>query len=208
MNVIEFMTEAEVLLSESSPATFIHRRRKTFLEFLRIESQNGGVIHPPHLRIIMTRQGQETVRVLLSRVLEEYIEALEAADPLHLKEEVIDSYNYLLSVMFYTTEDADQMFSQLYKFPELADQKNGGRYLLEKLPELMVALGDFLKLLRLRPWQLTVQEEAGKRVEEGFIHFFLKAQEILLAVFESQREFEKLFLAKDLVLQFRIESHY
>ncbi len=187
----------EWLLSPEIWDPILALRRETFMGFLKIE-ESHGVTHNPRPLAIFTRKGQEEVRGLLFRSLEEFWESADSNTPEHEKEELIDAINYLMATCFYLPEN----------YPKELLKVLPGKRPLVTLPALPSVLDILMRTLevsfRARPWQETLQSEFKTHEYYGMLLAFLG---YIVSRF-TQREFLEYFIAKNAVLEFRIRSHY
>jgi len=187
------------------------KRNLTFLAFASIENQKGFV--KPTVSF-SSSQGQEMLRIMLFRTLEEVVEASEAKANNHVLEELIDALNYLMSALM-----LDQEYFTIERMTELTyDILNNQRWITFVPEDIVVSdhsilyilhliMGRMAETFRNRAWMNQTQqtffhgyEEAGQ-VYQRILHTFL-------VHFDSWETFYKFFVAKDNVLQFRLNSKY
>lgn len=195
-------------VKEVGPAvnSMLNLRRDTYTGFARIESEKGFL--KPHCSI-HTSQGQEMVRLLCFRVLEEIAESIEASDPDHVKEEAVDAMNYLLAILVLDPEAFSPERYNVLLTEAVQDIRQWGQKLsTEDLGRITYnfgsKLGDFL---RNRSWMNNTQDPyfSGFDVMETLI---TETAKLLIATSESFDEFYRYYVAKDSVLQFRLKSKY
>lgn len=205
------LTIEEVRFSSDAIHDLVVRRDKRFKEFAGIEENNGFV--RPSVSF-STSQGQEMLRIMLFRVLEEVVESSESEAQLHIQEELIDALNYFMSAVM-----LDDLFFTVNKMAELTygtilnhrtwrepgDIEPPGYYSISKIAELVA--GRMAETFRNRAWM--------HQTQQSFFHGYRNAAEcyvdflsFVLDYFTGWEEFHRLFVAKDMVLQFRLESKY
>jgi hypothetical protein len=182
----------------------IFMRRDTFTGFAEREAKKG------FLRIgipFNTTQGQEVVRIISFRVLEELAESYDSKNPDHSYEELIDAFNYLLSI-FLLGKTIDPKLAQMLQ--EVSEESFSGttsmhitlRHLGEACVILGVQVGD---LLRNRAWM----ENAQSTYFDGDLTGILRPLfAMIFRLFPSFGSFWSYYVAKDSVLQFRLRSNY
>lgn len=189
----------------------IAMRRSTFFGFLQVEKQKG-VIDPKIP--FSSSKGQETLRILCFRVLEEAAESFVSENDSHVKEEAIDAFNYLISIplLDHTGPSDEQLANHLsslsYQVYRDHEEPLGLNLTLEDLGNFTVLLGgDLGDVLRNRAWMEQTQDPyfSGSAI---LLRVILKIGERLMRVFDSYHEFSWYFRAKDYVLQFRLKTKY
>lgn len=185
----------------------IAMRRETFMGFLTIEQTNGFVKAKVSLA---TSHGQEMVRIISFRVLEELAEAIQSENDDHYYEELIDAFNYLLSLFLLGEIQHPALAQQLTELCyDVWSRSN--HYTIERLTEAHIGkaaiilgarLGD---LLRNRAWMQNAQNTYfdANLFQVLYWLFFL-----ILNRFKSFEQFYCYYIAKDSVLQFRLRSQY
>ena len=210
-------------------------RLRSYRGFAQVEMEgNKGFLRPS--ADLATSLGQEMVRVLFARGMEELIEAMDAEDTDHVLEELIDSLNYFLAipllaagtelgdsqvtVLGYTAQVCYDAFDSLHVetgvgIPDLNAATSG-----KGIPEvdvlspggivgLLTSAGTMLEKLRNRGWQNSPQSLYfdGYPSIAGFIRYLIRMY--CGTAFKGDWEhFAKFFIAKDKVLQFRLRSMY
>lgn len=193
--------------AEHSPelwSTLIEFRRQTWTGFASIEAERGFVkpkVSPA------TSQGQEIIRILCFRVLEELAEAFTSEDRDHYMEELIDAFNYLLSIFLLSGKQSPDLPEYLYSVSAGAlGSRRGKKIQQTDLGYVTVILGAELgDLLRNRAWMNNSQNtyfdgDLFKILEPIFI--------LIWSFFDDYVSFWQYFVAKDSVLQFRLKSKY
>lgn len=184
-------------------------RRKTFTAYLEIESSKG-FIKAAHLR---TSQGQEILRLLGFRILEELCESAMAEADAHRKEELIDAFNYLYSITFIDEEIPGvgweiDIFTESLILLEAQNHWNCTTPLEVEMGKITMSLcGSLADTLRNRAWMNHPQDLYWSGLPE-LERFFRDLTEIILCRFSSFNEFWSYFVAKNGVLRFRLESNY
>lgn len=193
---------------EASPLTrevwgdLLELRYQTFTGFAILE-QAQGIVRPTVN--LSTAVGQETLRLLAFRVIEELGEAHLAIDKDHYYEELIDAFNYLLSLTLLEGKVKPELLVQLEvsttvigKHPSRMNYSTIGYCAVE----LGGKLGDYL---RNRPWM----HNAQSTYFDGDLVVLIKTtMETILSLFPDESTFYKYYVAKDSVLQFRLRSKY
>jgi len=157
-------------------------------------------------------RGQDGIRLLLMRSIEELLEVLTADLQLHQQEEVIDSINYLLSLLCLDQDAfprAAELFSKrvLERWPAVKFNVFSKDSLGDVLIRVLYPASSVLELLRNRSWQYHAQScyfdglvDLSWYVADTFLN--------LLGFFTDWWEFLSFYIAKDRVLQFRLRSRY
>lgn len=214
MNVLDVMpTEDQIprMIDFTECVELMKLRHKRFTMLTKIESERQGFVK--NQADISTPNGQEMLRILMQRTLEEAGESFESTDGVHRKEEVIDAVNFmwagfLLDPHLFSIRQVAQLLNQSII---VATISHGwvdlplDYYDLGVLTyELATRIGDYL---RNRPWHQNAQDQyfAGR---EAMILVWMNAMKVLLKVFKSPGEFWAFFMAKDRVLEFRIQTQY
>jgi hypothetical protein len=192
-------------------------RYDTARGFAEIEEQRGFLTKGINLS---TTHGQEQVRILFARGVEEYLEALDAKDPKHVREELIDAVNYWLCI---AVQDVEFEYSRLSEFlsvtlnpvfntPEYSyDFTDGARQamLWTGFKTILFAANPLLEKLRNRAWQNSAQSTYFDGRPQLYTFTKIMLREIILKGFAgSWEDFIAYYIAKDNVLQFRIRSDY
>lgn len=228
MNVNDFITERlPGELEDPTPEAWeilLDYRQDTFLGFLRVEEANGGIQSNVSLS---TKQGQESVRMLFARTLEEYFEARSSGTKQHFLEELIDALNYGMSILFLESRPtemkkvAEALSTEFLKAQDswdghcvawFADSDQVSLEVICKWEENLLGLAEesdlMLSSLRNRAWQESVQSPYF----DGWPQLVAWVAVLALLIFElfdfDWDSFVQLFVAKDKVLQFRLRSAY
>ena len=177
-------------------------RFETFKGFATIEAEKGFV--RPIVNLSSTH-GQETLRLLAFRVIEELGEAHLSQDPDHYYEELIDALNYLLSLTLLEGKIQPELLTQLEASTK-AIGKHTGRMNFATVGYCSVELGGKMgDFLRNRPWM----NQAQSTYFDGDLVKLIKTTlDTILSLFPDSATFYRYFVAKDSVLQFRLKSRY
>lgn len=214
MNVLDVMpTEDQIPqvigLEECTQLMALRHQRFTMLTY--IETNRRGFVR--NQADISTTEGQEMLRILMQRTLEEAGESFESIDGVHRKEEVIDAVNFmwagfLLDPHLFTIRQVAQLLNRSITLAILShgwlDAPLDYRDLGMLTYELTTRIGDYL---RNRPWHQNAQDQyfAGR---QAMIMVWMNTMKVLFKVFKSPEEFWAYFIAKDKVLEFRIQTQY
>lgn len=182
----------------------LKRRRSTYQGFAVIEEQGGGILSPQ--LSLATARGQEAIRVLVMRVLEELMEAEESTEAEHFEEELIDALNYAWVLLIgdptfkvVENESVTRFLSYSWRNREFGDDVT--------TCDLFRASGELLETLRNRAWQ----HNAQSLYFDGWpvlVSFVLRVSRYVFSRFKDWPSFWKMFLAKDEVLKFRLSTSY
>jgi len=192
-------------------------REGVFEGFYKLEVEQGTA---PKIRSLSTSQGQDAIRNYLFRTLDEIGESILSHDRPHLLEELIDAFNYYLSVMMYdpVSIDPNRLFVVLEDvlgqnwFSKDAHLKGhvvhstvDRTYFLGKATLHCSVISDYL---RNRSWmrQAQANQFAGADEMFGFLRFFMI--QMILPYFCNLDEFYTYYMAKNDVLKFRLDSKY
>lgn len=201
MNILDYWPKEDPpLLDNLAWEVLLARRQLTFLGFVDLERESGFLDAPVSLS---TAKGQEMARILMFRTLEEFVEAIQAKDAAHRLEELIDSLNYLWSLMCLDPDVS------LTEFPARGiDPIFRGQAISASALHLMTYhLASATEFFRNRAWMHNAQDvyfNGADQLRESV----LMCTDIILSHFESWEQFWRYFIAKDEVLQFRLRSHY
>lgn len=211
MNVQQYLNRTKFYeLDQSTCLDLIRRRKKTFQGFALIEQERG--IIPANVSLSNSR-GQDVLRLLLYRSLEEVLEAFDSVDLDHYREEVIDAANYLLSSLLIEESlfTDDEMAGAILSIARTHYAGNSiyPRFDLTTIGAyaLAVAGEDVSDVLRNRAWMRRAQDPyfTGK---QKLLDVVKGALSILLSAFPTWSEFCQMYFAKDEVLQFRLRTNY
>lgn len=206
MNIQDFLPE-KVPTSSSVEIwdSLIDLRQKTFTGFLTVEANNGFL--RPKVSLA-TSHGQEMVRILCFRVLEELAEAYDSNDREHYLEELIDAFNYLLSLFLLEGEIPSGLSEKLHQMTEkyLDPDQETVKLTLALMGNATLQLGSKLgDTLRNRAWM----NHAQNTFFDGQLTELLKPViALILSLFPDFATFYSMYVAKDSVLQFRLKSRY
>lgn len=187
-------------------------RKATFTGFAALEKDQGFITPTVNFS---TSKGQEMLRIMLFRVIEECVESFESVDPNHIKEEAIDAMNYLLSALMldHTLFPAHRLADHMLLWSKEVYEPSNLYRLNQPLTEhdisaISICIGGKLAdTFRNRAWM----NRAQTTLFEGYYAFVEAAKLImgkLFTTFSSWEEFYTFFVAKDKVLQFRLKSRY
>lgn len=218
MNIQNFMPSSVESITDGRPLhehldDLVATRTAVFQQFGRLEVANGGrrdVFQP-----LWSKAGQDTARNFLMRSIEEILEAIEAREPEHMMEELVDSFFYLYSIRILDpsyesiSSKADELEDMLVSWERARPPYPvTPTFEMFELPAVLLgAMSQFLATLRNRTWQNQVQQpyftgqEELNALIETWIHCYLP-------YFGSVQEFLIYCRAKHHVLIFRLETHY
>lgn len=216
MNIRDFWDEAipqsmEIPGAEAWQA-ILACRASTYRGFAKVEEIHGLV----NLDIRLdTAPGQDVLRTMTMRGLEEMLESAGSFDPDHRLEELIDALNFFLNLaVMDKTIDLGRLVqdlsSQFYGFGIVDPLSEPLVWTTEINYALIDALTDMapmLARLRNRSWQNSPQSTFFDGWPET-CNFLSSVCYRLLNFFPSWESFVRYFMAKDRVLQFRIKSQY
>lgn len=189
--------------SEDQWSKLIEMRRQTFMGFAAVEAMHAGVVKPKVN--FATVQGQEAIRMLCFRTLEELGESYLSEDKDHYYEELIDAFNYLLSLFCLegnTPADLPRFLNDIASELAGIPPKMDLMWLGEVTVQLGGVLGDYL---RNRPWMHNAQ---STYFDGDLIKLIGPTLEAILCLFPDFDLFYRYFVAKDSTLQFRLRSNY
>lgn len=213
MNITHLWPEEVPGFSREALAELMRLRQETFRGFAEIEAEKGFV--KPTVSISTTR-GQDTIRLMAFRVIEEVAESIAAIEEAHCKEEAIDALNYLLSLFLLDKtslkpERTLDMLEQCFNYWLFSYLAGGGE------PKPLVAedfqlfgtmlCGQVAEGLRNRSWMHNAQDTYFSQ-QKNFYSAMSTCVMRLLSVFESWDEFYCYYVGKDRVLQFRLKTNY
>lgn len=208
MNVNQHFPSVEEIRSLKA-ADLLILRGHTFYGYCAIETQNGGI--DPSISLSLPR-GQDQVRLLFARTVEEVLEAYHADDLTHFLEELIDAINFATSLLFLVDFHREETHDQANQLLDRA--LTSARYgTLDRIhiPEMLMqtarAMHPLLESLRNRSWMNHSQHpyfQGHKDLLAAVYHVWIN----ILPFFESQDHFKQFYVAKDRVLQFRLATKY
>jgi len=185
----------------------LERRCKVFRGFCELEATQGFLAYPTALS---SSKGQDMVRILTTRVLEEILESQEASDPAHVLEELIDALNFLLAIACLDEETprlllCTQMAKAVDPYPlqRLEATYSGSA----ALKAFLLNLNPMLETLRNRAWQRRTQSLYFEGWEP-LINFIVAVWRAIVMEFDSWEQFCWFYVAKEAVLQFRLTTNY
>ena len=201
-----------------SPEVFLDllkTRYETALGFCELEKVKGFIQLGTDLG---SSKGQEMLRLLMFKTIEEVAEAIQAADEDHQKEELIDALNFLLEArLLEVTSIDDPLFSTdgvpriMYTAWITVHEYPASNYFYiptkDDLGEIAYSLGLVGDRLRNRSWMHNPQDiyfTGRKALDSTLINVLL----IIFQCFEDWTEFYQFFKAKDNVLRFRLRTKY
>lgn len=216
MNVQTYLPKyRELDLRQYTARDLLQLRGDLFGAFCQRETHNGG-IDPSHSLSIP--KGQENVRVLFARTVEELLEARDSTERDHFLEELIDAINFGTAIVFLNHGSGvllDQLADELqgllemkhYPVPVPASGPIDLRVFDIRIIRILQAFSPLLEKLRNRAWQNGAQHP-----------YFLGSRQIQIAIralwaevmacFDSPEDFIRMYLAKADVLKFRLETKY
>lgn len=188
------------------------KRQEVFEGFMKIEKSRGIM---PSVLNLDASTGQDALRLMLFRVIEEICESNMSEEVDHQLEELIDAFNYLTSAFmmggYFTPERMAQIFGDLLNHPASPPIFGGNRDILKDSDQLYEVIMDMAgrlpDSLRSRSWMNNDQspyfegDEIAQRV-------LTQTLALILDAFEDWAEFYRFFLAKHLVLEFRLNTSY
>ena len=182
---------------------FLERREVRFAAYLNVEGRRGFLKVPTSLT---TSEGQEMVRILFARAIEELLEAREAQTPSHRREELIDSLNYFLSISLLEGSIFPGVTEALWRgwafnaVEPTLNQPPFDQFLSHVLSDIF----PFLDKLRNRAWQRNAQSLYFDGWS-NLLAFYAGLSDGLKPFFGTWTSFAKFYIAKDEVLKFRLD---
>lgn len=196
--------------SQSTWLLLLDKRHSTAKEFLRQEEEKGFIAIPTSLN---TARGQDMIRLLLFRTIEELVESYQATEHDHVREELIDALFFALEIAVLDDWKAitkDQLSESLFyaanRTFNLGDRSHDHPW-AEDISDLIIEMGKFGDTLRNRSWMKQSQSTYFDGVG-NLILLIMKVATFVMNRFSSFKEFWQFYVAKDNVLQFRIRSNY
>lgn len=188
----------------------ITTRMAVFTRFGELEVTNRG-----RAQIFMplwSKAGQDVARNFLMRSLEEVMEAADSLDPDHVKEELIDSLFYLISIWVMDpglnpTEDLPDFLTSVFNEIPSVSWGQGAKVTYHFSEEFLWAMSRFLETLRNRTWQRSVQQPYFNGLDSFKILIWTWMREYL-PLFDSEDQFFAFCKAKHQVLIFRLDTNY
>lgn len=215
MNIHQFWPQADLLIdnrehvTENEVRKMLDHRTAVHRGFAELEVRKG--VLAPQMDFCSTR-GQEGIRILVQRTIEEFMEAYTSEDRAHVLEELVDSINYLwILALIDPNAPRDHMVKAIY---DGLNYTNGDwissankRLDIYTIGAFTYAFNGLLEKLRNRAWMHNSQDIYFAGWED--IAFALAVGTRHCRVhFNSWEEFAQYYYAKDLVLQFRLKSKY
>ncbi len=188
----------------------LQRRRFTGDSFLKREVEKG-IIH--YITRFDQPPGQDTLRLTMFRIIEEYGEAVEASDEEHVLEELMDAFFFLLEIPMldrYVSIPIIEMKEMLYELAQRDTVFQGIRtstVLGQELGAIAYGFALFTDHLRNRSWMNHAQDVyfAGAKDLKELIR---TTAHVIFSSFDDWDQFWHYFIAKDEVLKFRLKSNY
>lgn len=194
-------------LTPSHIQEIMARRLKTAEGFSAIEAEKGFL--KPHADF-STPKGQEMFRILIFRAIEELAESSMSEDVEHKKEELIDSFNYFLTALQLdrAIPGENAIRNELWHSLKLARFVNDPTLSSSAMWKVVETIaGELTDTFRNRAWMQNPQDhyfagsEACLSSLRTLVIYYMRA-------FKDFDEFYRFFIAKDEVLQFRLQSAY
>jgi hypothetical protein len=194
---------------------FLDMRARSYRGFASIE-KNKGLLQPEVS--LNTPHGQEMLRMLMFRTIEECVESINSRDRDHELEEVIDAYNYLWAMLIidpvrFKPLELATMLHKTFIDPSSTTNMTwsghpGGALDTRDVGEIAEWLaGDVGEVLRNRAWMQNAQDNYFAGIDVLRIAI-CRVTYRLYRVFPSWTSFAAMYIAKDAVLQFRLRSNY
>lgn len=208
MNVQSFLPNyANDDMSGYDAKTLLSLRGDVFHAFCQRESCNGGI--DPACSLSMPK-GQENVRVLFARTVEELLEARASEERDHFLEELIDAINFGTSILFLNHNNETLLPALSDSIDNLFGMKH---YTASEFPfdtriiRILDAFSPLLEKLRNRAWQNGAQHPyfmGSMQIRQAI--YVLWAE--VIACFDSPEDFKRMYMAKHDVLNFRLKTKY
>lgn len=216
MNVQTYLPQYEGIdLSQYKAADLLRIRSEIFLAFCNRECQNGGIDPTQPLSI---PKGQEHVRVLFARTVEELLEARESIERDHFLEELIDAINFGTSIAFLNHGSGTMIEQLAHELQTLLEMKHFPPPPTQEGPvdpaffdlqiiRILTGFSPLLEKLRNRAWQNGAQHPyfmGGRQIQIAIRCLWAE----VIACFDSPEDFIRMYLAKADVLRFRLVTKY
>lgn len=196
-------------LLQPTPEAFLHlltMRREIFQAFAEIERGKGFLQREMPLA---SSKGQEAIRILFQRGMEEFLEAYHSKEQDHRLEELIDSINFFWSLAIIDPTAplptiARSLSDSATQTKVFAQYKS---VLPEVLSSLMLEFHPVFEKMRNRAWMNNPQSlyfDGWQELTDALAAHL----SLTLGHFTSWNDFVKYYLAKHYVLDFRIRSNY
>ncbi len=208
MNINDVNVTAPYNSSIAFWSSFLEERGKIFHGFCEVEKHNGGLLYPGIA--LSSAKGQEALRILFFRVIEEYAESMDSSEKSHILEELADAMNYLLSIPFLDLKVVD-----VKRLAERIDMAcwdlgtfEGSSTSLSELGSISFMFGMRVgDLLRNRTWTKNAQDVVFNGSAE-LMDILIEVLKLLIAPFHDFNELAWFLLAKHEVLKFRLRTNY
>ena len=215
MNVDHYLSELPL---GGTLTELLDLRKKTFHGFCAVEVQQGGL---DPLVPLTTPRGQESVRVLVMRTLEEVMEAYHSHEKTHYQEEWVDAVNFATSLLFLPHQNQAKAFldfihlgASLQLEDEVGQYKPASWDSIRTIfnrqfvtDTLLMKAHPLLETLRNRAWQNQVQNPHFMG-STPLIHFVYEVWFYAIEANGGWDHFCQMYKAKDAVLQFRLSTNY
>lgn len=213
MNVNQFLTELEAQsMADFDASDLLDLRQKIFLGFCQAEAAQGGI--DPSISISLPK-GQEAVRTLFARTMEELLEAYKSIDPVHFQEELIDAVNFGTSIAFLNLGQSGEVLR--FMLGQRLDQVlvdsddhvmlSPGKDMIPNFFAVAEGFHDLLESLRNRAWQNGAQHSYFNG-HKAIVETIVTLWSTVLLYFPSRDDFIRMYLAKAKVLEFRLSTKY
>jgi len=207
MNIRDYWPISTEELSIPTWEKMLTMRLQTFQGFANIEKDRGFIQPKIHIH---TSQGQEVIRMLCFRFLEEVGEAFESGEDDHYYEELIDAFNYIVSILLLAGEVPTDLAAKLTSVCIVLQSETARSMEKDLTPAsigwMTISLGAKLgDSLRNRAWMNNSQNTF---VDLDLFEFLLPIFSFIICLFPDFKTFYSYFVAKDSVLQFRLRSKY
>ncbi len=202
----EDLDDGLTTISETSLAHLFELRTTTYRGFAFVEKSKG--LLEPEMSLTSVK-GQEAIRILTQRGFEELVEAIDSSSRDHFLEELIDSVNYFWVLAVLDPDTPLQKIKEVMVDQLLIAEKSQIHYGIDapNIGHLMVKMGPVFEKLRNRAWMNNPQSQYFDGWPE-IARFLSLHLTHVLRCFLNWQEFVKFYIAKDNVLQFRLNSKY
>jgi len=214
MNIQQTFPKAEEIPANSKKTwmDLLLKRKEIYIGFAKVEARNG--LPKRDWVSLSTKEGQDLARSLWARTFEEVLESCSSTDEDHIKEELIDAVNFLLSLwtLDLITHDDYWRSTKSLRLANLVDSASfsvgwGSPRIEDFNSWLYEQVGPWFESLRNRSWQHSIQSHYydGFQQLSDMVMEFMK---IIFRYFEDYEDFMKFYIAKERVLIFRLETAY
>jgi hypothetical protein len=195
--------------SEAAFEELFKLRIRTYQAFAEIEKGKG--LLKPVMNLASTH-GQEAVRILTQRGLEELAEAYDSIERDHFLEELIDAINYfwvLAIIEGKGNSPLDYIIGEMINDlnDHVHDWPGNSGLTTRHIGQAVVDLNPVFEKLRHRAWMVNPQNQYFDGYPE-ITSFLCKNLCLVMDQFKDWSEFVQFYIAKDNVLQFRIQTKY